>query len=68
MSLSKVKEEENCTDDESQPWREQMMDIKFHDIKKEVKKESNHGKLICKINDVFLAESCLKTNLTETYF
>lgn len=56
MSMSQVKEEENLRGDESEPWQEEMLDIKYDDIKMEVKEESNYGNLVCIINDMLLAE------------
>lgn len=45
MSVGKIKGEANLTGDTREAQSEEMLDIKYHDIKTEVKKEGNYGNL-----------------------
>lgn len=63
-----VKDENSLIGYESEQWKEEKFDIKYHDIKTEVKEECNYGNLIYIILSMFVAKEHFKIDFITAYF
>lgn len=67
MSVINVKEEQSLAEDESELRNEDILDIKYQDIKSEVE-QMNYGNLICKINrDGIVKSDTAKTSRVNQF-